>query len=77
MVDAVDRHAEGAATLALRFPPAALAGVQVGASVAINGTCLTVVAADAGVARFDVVDETLRVTSLGALGVGDAANFER
>ena len=76
-VSSVDRRAAGAATLGITFPPGALTGVTIGASVAINGTCLTVVTADGDVASFDVVDETLRVTNLGGLGVGDAVNFER
>ena len=50
-----------------------------GGSIAINGTCLTVVTADEaeGVSTFDVVGETLRATSLGRLGPGSEANFER
>jgi len=36
-----------------------------------------VVTAAGDTATFDVVDETLRVTNLGGLSVGDAANFER
>jgi riboflavin synthase alpha subunit len=38
----VDQRAAGAATLKIAFPPGALASVTIGASVAINGTCLTV-----------------------------------
>ena len=41
-IAAVDRRAAGAATLRIAFPAGALAGVAIGASVAINGTCLTV-----------------------------------
>ena len=33
---------DASATVRLQFPPARLQGIQVGASVAINGTCLTV-----------------------------------
>lgn len=76
-VEAVDRRAEGAATLRIAFPPGALAAVTIGASVAINGTCLTVVTAAGDAATFDVVDETLRVTNLGALKAGSVVNFER
>lgn len=49
-----------------------------GASVAVNGTCLTVVelAPDGG-ARFDVVAETLAATNLGGLAPGDRVNVER
>lgn len=52
-------------------------GLALGASVAVNGTCLTVVAATEGDVRFDVVAETLAATNLGDLGVGDQVNVER
>ena len=67
------------AKFTLAFPPGALAGVTAGGSIAINGTCLTVVTADEArsVSTFDVVGETLRVTSLGRLEPGSRANFER
>jgi riboflavin synthase len=41
-ISAVDRRAAGAATLGIDFPPGALTGITIGASIAINGTCLTV-----------------------------------
>ncbi|HEY5647255.1 MAG TPA: riboflavin synthase subunit alpha [Pseudomonadales bacterium] len=54
------------------------AGVELGASVAINGTCLTVTGQEpGGVLTFDVIRETLRLTNLGALKVGDRVNVER
>jgi riboflavin synthase len=51
--------------------------VAIGDSVAVNGACLTVVAADASVVRFDAIAETLAVTSLGDLRVGSRVNLER
>ncbi|MDR3228814.1 MAG: riboflavin synthase [Puniceicoccales bacterium] len=53
------------------------AGIAVGDSVAVNGCCLTVVAAVAGVLAFDVLDETLRKTSFRQLRAGSAVNLER
>ena len=47
-----------------------------GDSVAVNGVCLTAVDRRAGGFAADVMDETLRRTSLGALGAGDAVNLE-
>ncbi len=53
-----------------------------GASVSVSGVCLTVVrtlAAKDGTTRrawFDVIGETIRRTTLGALAVGDAVNLE-
>lgn len=49
----------------------------VGASVAVNGVCLTVVELEAGRLRFDVGPETLARTALGDLAVGDPVNLER
>jgi riboflavin synthase len=52
-----------------------------GASIAINGTCLTVTAFDVskelGWVQFDIIDETLRLTNLGQLALGAVVNFER
>ena len=52
-----------------------------GASIAVNGVCLTVVDrtanGESAVLGFDVSDETLRRTSLGELVVGDPVNLER
>lgn len=53
------------------------AGLQPGASVAINGVCLTVTRVEGEVARFDVIAETLARTMLGRLAVGDGVNVER
>jgi riboflavin synthase len=49
---------------------------KVGASIAINGVCLTVVASRAGVHRFDVGPTTWARTSLGALAEGARVNVE-
>jgi riboflavin synthase len=49
----------------------------VGASIAVNGTCLTVVANDRGSLEFDLSDETLDRTTLGQLGAGAPVNLER
>lgn len=49
-----------------------------GASIAINGVCLTVTSfSDDGIIDFDIIDETLAKTNLGALEVGEWVNFER
>jgi riboflavin synthase len=52
-------------------------GLNIGDSVAHNGCCLTVVEVGAGWYAVDVVDETLRRTTLGDLGPGDPVNLER
>ena len=53
------------------------AQMRAGDSLAVNGVCLTVVAADAGVVRADVGPETARVTTLGSLCPGQLVNLER
>jgi riboflavin synthase len=51
--------------------------VTMGASIAVNGCCLTVVAWGEDWWEADVSDETFRRTSLGALVPGDPVNLER
>ncbi len=50
---------------------------RLGESIAINGCCLTVVAADGVLWSFQAGHETLTKTNLGRLRVGDAVNLER
>ncbi len=47
-----------------------------GDSVAVNGVCLTAVEPDGNGFSADVMEETLRRSSLGPLGTGDAVNLE-
>jgi riboflavin synthase len=49
---------------------------EVGESIAVNGVCLTAVALRDNGFDTDVSVETLNVTSLGTLGVGDSVNLE-
>jgi len=50
--------------------------LKIGASVAVNGCCLTVVKKRGPVFYMDVVPETLRRTNLGALRRGQEVNLE-
>lgn len=52
-------------------------GLAIGASVAINGCCLTAVALAGQLVDFEAGSETLSRTNLGNLGVGDPVNLER
>jgi len=56
-----------------------LEDVSLGASIAVNGCCLTVVGWDTGEGWWeaDVVEETYARTALGALAPGHAVNLER
>ena len=52
-------------------------GLQRGASVAINGVCLTATDINGNLVAFDVIQETLERTNLSRLSEGDAVNVER
>ncbi len=52
-------------------------GLQLGASVAVNGTCLTVTAHESGQTQFDIIKETLVTTNLKHLKVVTPVNVER
>ena len=51
--------------------------LEPGASVAINGVCLTATTVRAGHASFDLIAETRKATNLGGLRAGDTVNMER
>ncbi|MFF9475626.1 riboflavin synthase [Streptomyces roseolus] len=57
--------------------PLVTEGAQHGDSIAVNGVCLTVVEHGDGEFTADVMAETLKRSSLGALGVGSRVNLER
>ncbi len=81
----------GLRTLRLAFPSGFLAGIELGASVAVDGVCLTVTrvgpavavaasgepAASPTWAEFDVMQQTLSLTTLGGVGGGSRLNVER
>ena len=52
-------------------------GLERGASVAVNGVCLTATEMDGDRVLFDVIQETLERTNLGDLCAGDEVNVER
>ncbi|KYP97485.1 riboflavin synthase subunit alpha [Sodalis-like endosymbiont of Proechinophthirus fluctus] len=61
----------------VRLPAALLLNLTIGASVTHNGCCLTVTGISGDVVSFDLMKETLRLTNLGELTVGDEVNLER
>lgn len=74
-VRAIDRHADGArlevaCTTVLR-------DATIGASIAVNGCCLTVVDRTNDAWAADVQPESLARTTLGGLRPGDPVNLER
>ena len=52
-------------------------GLELGASVSIDGVCQTVVHWSEGVARFEAIQETLDKTTLGELAAGAKVSVER
>lgn len=75
-VVSVTRLADDSARLVVSGP-VVTSDARHGDSIAVNGVCLTVVDLDAGSFSADVMAETLRRSSLGALSVGDPVNLER
>jgi len=73
----VHEIADGSSKLHVKFPAEGLAGIDVGASIAIDGVCLTAAQISATVVEFDLVGETLAKTTLGDRRCGDKVNFER
>jgi riboflavin synthase len=64
------------AVLAVRGP-LVTSDARHGDSISVNGVCLTVIDNQDGVFTADVMGETLRRSSLGALRVGSQVNLER
>jgi riboflavin synthase len=54
-----------------------VADAELGASIAVNGACLTVVERERDLLEFDLGPETLARTALGELDAGAAVNLER
>jgi len=68
----------GLRSFTLAFPRGFCDGLEIGASVSVDGVCLTVterVGEDA--ANFDVMQQSLALTTLDTLAVGSRANVER
>jgi riboflavin synthase len=72
------RERPGLRSFTLQFPSGFAAGLEIGASVAVDGTCLTVTALHGeAAAHFDVMQQTLTLTTLGGLREGSRVNVER
>ena len=56
--------------------PKSVAGLSIGDSIAVNGTCLTATTLTADSFTADVMVQTLSLTSLGQLEVGSPVNLE-
>lgn len=74
-VEAMDRHKTGARLLVKCAR--VLSDLTLGASVAVNGVCLTAVDIRTDGFSADLVPETLNRSNLGSLNPGDVVNLER
>jgi len=54
-----------------------LEDINIGDSVSVNGTCLTVIKKESGILGFEVMPQTLRMTSLGGMRIKNKVNLER
>ncbi|MBT4406819.1 MAG: riboflavin synthase subunit alpha [Euryarchaeota archaeon] len=67
----------GGSRLTLELPEGSEKSLQIGASIAVDGTCLTTTEMEGRRVHFDLVGETLAKTSLGIRAAGDKVNIER
>ncbi len=71
------RLQDGVMRLIVGCPEGYTRGLERGASVAVNGVCLTVVEWTDDSMTFDVIDESLRRSNLGEIVAGVGVNLER
>lgn len=64
-------------THTVRLTGAMREGLEIGASVAHNGCCLTVTKLDGELVSFDLMQATLKLTNLGQVEAGNLVNIER
>lgn len=63
--------------IVINFQSVSTDNLETGASVSIDGTCLTVVEINSPNISFDVIPETLQKTTLGSKSTGGLVNLER
>lgn len=67
----------GLLTFTVRLPRACMRGIKKGASISVDGVCLTVVTIRDTQVTFDAMEETLKKTTLGTLEKNTRVNIER
>ena len=76
-LDAIEDRT-GLRSFTIEFPAGFCEGLAIGASVAVDGVCLTVTRiASPTRACFDVMQQSLAITTLAGYGVGQRVNVER
>ena len=75
IIDKLEKNSESG-RLTVSVSPSFTRQIEIGESVAVNGTCLTVAEINSDRFVFDVLSETFRCTSLGELEKGSRVNLE-
>lgn len=76
-ISLLKHYSSGGGALVLTKPPFAVAELELGESVAVNGCCLTVAAIEEEEVRFELLEETWQVTNFSTLQEGGFVNVER
>ena len=71
------RQTDSGLSLEVKTSNSFLEKLQIGASISVNGVCLTAVEFSEDTVSFDVIPETLRVTNLDKVIIGSRLNLER
>ncbi len=69
-IKSITRH-DGYTTFFIELPERLMTDLQIGASVSVEGVCLSVTSIDGTTVTFDAMDATLERTNLGMLKTGD------
>lgn len=75
-IDEIEKK-QNMVSLGIRFPPDYRTNLQIGASVAVDGVCLTVSKMEGDLIWFDVIKESLARSTLKYLDKGSKVNIER
>ena len=67
----------GLVSYQLKLPSNLTSNIEIGASIAVDGVCITVVTHNDDIITFDLMQESLNRTTLGQLTVGSKVNIER
>lgn len=75
IIDIIDQNK--LRTYRIKLPEHLAENIEIGASIANDGCCLTVTSFSEQCVTFDIMEETLALTTLGTKKVGDFVNIER
>ena len=75
MAKVIKMSGEEVKRLEIEMPDGSTDGLEIGASISVNGVCLTVVSLNP--VSFDIIQETLSRTNISLFEPGDMVNFER